>query len=135
MRGLPDPPIVVDGIRSKGNPLGKDTEREHEVTRSGRGNDHLIGKAEEAGPENSLEGGFPAAPVAGSKCRGVRAKKESGFRKLRGDTGDPKRGIAVAGKTEDGIEISSVNEFPEAGIEEAEERFCAGAAITVWDQE
>ena len=89
----------------------------------------MIGEAEEAGPENSLEGGFPAAPVAGYKCRGICAKKEGGFRELRSDAGDPKRGVAVAGETEDGIEISAVNEVPEAGIEEAEEGFYAGAAI------
>jgi hypothetical protein len=29
--GMPDPPIVVDGIRSKGDPLGWETEREHKV--------------------------------------------------------------------------------------------------------
>jgi len=80
-------------------------------------------------PENFLDGSFPRAPIAGCKCRGIRAKKECGFRELRGDAGDPKRGVAVAGETEDGVEISSVNEVPEAGIEEAEEGFWAGAAI------
>ena len=89
----------------------------------------MIGEAEEAGPENFLDGGFPGAPVVGRQRRRFRAKEKNGFRKLRGDAGDPERGVEVARETEDGVEISAVNDVPETGIEKPEKGFCAGAAV------
>src|ERR1700687_4584343 len=123
------PPIIIDGVRSKGNLSSRNSETFYHFKSSSGRNNHLVGVAKKKWPKHLLERDLPGFPIARGQTVGVGTEQKRRPRRLGRSSSDPEGCANVANKTQHRVKFSIAYQFRKSGIVQSPKRFFAGALI------
>src|SRR5258705_7601283 len=128
-RCLSFPPIIIDGVRSKGNLSSRNSETFYHCKGSSGRNNHLVGVAKKKWPKRLLERDLPGFPVARGQTVRVGTEQKRRARSLGRASSDPEGCANVANKTQHGVKLFIAYQFRKSGIVQSTKGFFAGAFI------
>src|SRR5258708_15167251 len=122
-------PVIVDGVRSKSNLCGGNSETFYHLKSSGGRNNYLVGLAKKKWPKSFLERDLPRFAIARGQAVCIGTEQERRSRLLCRASSDLEGCANVTNKAQHSVKFSIAYQFGQPGLVQSPKGFFAVAFI------